>query len=347
MLTALADHAPPLFQTQADVQELIRAACEANADIASFHDLGASEDGRPLFGVVLGTGPKAVSLIAGNHADEPVGPETLRLFLLEGIKQRERLAPLFERFRFVVVPHTNPDGEARNQAWMAAWPDVQAYVREVRREAPGRDVEFGFPAMRAENRAVSGFLQAHAPFALHMSLHGMAFSEGAMLLINRPWAFRTERLQAGFAEAARGAGLRLHDHNRKGEKGFFYLGPGFTTTPEGEAMRTFFRSQGDEATAAFFHEASMDFVEGLGGDPLCLVTELPLFLVEREGTMYDPGVPTAYLAFKERLPEWKLLLQRGGDDSDLLSGFRLQPLNLTVAIRLQLQALQLGLETVT
>ena len=346
MLAALADHAPSSFQIQADVQESIRAVCEANADIASFHDLGESEDGRPLLGVVLGTGAKAVSLIAGNHADEPVGPETLRLFIREGLKRREALASLFEAFRFVVVPHTNPDGEARNQAWMTVWPDLEAYVQEVEREAPGRDVEFGFPSMRAENRAVSEFLQAHAPFSLHMSLHGMAFSEGAMLLINRPWTFRTERLQAGFAEAAREAGLRLHDHNRKGEKGFFYLGPGFTTTPEGGAMRTFFRSQGDEATAALFHASSMDFVERLGGDPLCLVTELPLFLVEREGAMYDPGVPAAYLAFKQRLPEWRLLLQQGDSASDLLSGFQIQPLSLATAIRIQLCALELGLETV-
>ena len=209
MLTALADHAPSSFQTQADVQEPIRAACEANADIASFRDLGESEGGRPLFGVVLGTGPKAVSLIAGNHADEPVGPETLRLFILKGLRQRGRLEALFEAFRFVIVPHTNPDGEARNQAWIEQWPDVQAYVREVKREAPGRDLEFGFPEMRAENRAVSDFLREHAPFALHMSLHGMAFSEGALLLINRPWAFRTERLQAGLRRGCARGGAAL------------------------------------------------------------------------------------------------------------------------------------------
>ena len=88
-----------------------------------------------------------------------------------------------------------------------------------------------------------------------------------MLLIGRPWAFRTAPLQRAFAEAAREAGLRLHDHNRKGEKGFFYLAPGFTTTPEGEAMRTFFRAQGNEATAAHFHDSSMEFVQRLGGGP--------------------------------------------------------------------------------
>ena len=346
MLSSLADRAPSSFQTQADVRDRIRAACERHADVAAFHELGESEGGRPLWGVRLGTGPKAVSLLAGNHADEPVGPETLRLLILEGLAQRERLGPLLEAFRFAIVPHTNPDGEARNRAWMAAWPDVRAYVREVVREAPGRDLEFGFPSMRGENEAVSAFLHEHAPFALHMSLHGMAFSEGAMLLINRPWAFRTAPLQRAFAEAAREAGLRLHDHNRKGEKGFFYLAPGFTTTPEGEAMRTFFRAQGNEATAAHFHDSSMEFVQRLGGDPLCLVTELPLFVVEREGALYEPGVPTAYLAFKERLPEWKLRLARGEPEEPLLEGFRLQPLDLAAAVRLQLRALELGLEAV-
>ena len=346
MLLSLADHAPSSFQTQADVRDRIRAACETNADVATYRELGESEGGRPLYGVVLGTGPRAVSLVAGNHADEPVGPETLRLFILEGLRQRERLGPLLEAFRFAIVPHTNPDGEARNQAWMEAWPDVQAYAREAVREEPGRDLEFGFPSMRQENRAVAAFLEGHAPFALHMSLHGMAFSEGAMLLVNRPWAFRTEPLQRGFAEAAREAGIRLHDHNRKGEKGFFYLAPGFTTTPEGEAMRTFFRARGDEATAAHFHDSSMEFVQRLGGDPLCLVTELPLFVVEREGALYEPGVPTAYLAFKERLPEWKLRLQRGEAGAELLDGFRLRPLDLATAVRLQLRALELGLETV-
>lgn len=346
MLADLADRAPASFQTHAAVYGCLRAACEAHADVAAFYELGESENGRPICGVVLGTGPTSISLLAGNHADEPVGPETLRLLILEGLERCERLAPLLEAFRFVIVPHTNPDGEARNQRWIRAWPDAEAYVRHVVRERPGRDLEFGFPSMRPENRRVSAFLESHAPFALHMSLHGMGFSEGAMLLIDRSWSFRTEGVQQEFKEAARRAELRLHDHNRKGEKGFFYLGPGFTTTPEGEAMRTFFRAQGDEATAAHFHDSSMEFVQRLGGDPLCLVTELPLFVVEREGTMYEPGLPAAYLAFKERLPEWKLHLQRGTVPASFLEDFRLQPLSLAAAIRLQLRALELGLDVV-
>jgi hypothetical protein len=147
----------------------------------------------------------------------------LRTFILEGLRLRDELEPLFATFRFVIVPHVNPDGEARNSEWISRWPDTAAYIQHAFREPPGRDVEFGFPDMRVENRIVSGFLREHAPYVLHMSLHGMGFSEGAMLLIERHWAFRTEALRSAFATSTHEAGLRLHDHNRGGEKGFSSL----------------------------------------------------------------------------------------------------------------------------
>ncbi len=343
----LADLAPqaPRFHTPAETREAIRNACAAHPDFAAFHHLGESEEGRPLYGVTLGTGAQRVSLIAGNHADEPVGPETLHAFVLEGLAQREELSDLFERFRFAIVPHTNPDGAARNRAWIERWPDAEAYLQHAVREAPGRDLEFGFPAMRRENEAVSDFLRRHAPFVLHMSLHGMGFSEGAQLLIERHWTFRTQPLRDGFAEAVRADGLRLHDHNRKGEKGFFYVEPGFTTTPEGAAMRAFFRAKGDEEMAWKFHDSSMEFAKNLGGDPLCLVTELPLFVIGA-AVKSAPGVPAAYLRLKERLPEWRLRLERGRSLGEEMEAFGLRPLPLQMAMRLQLRALALGLEAV-
>ena len=191
-LTTLCIEGGVAFREHEATEAPIRAACAAHPDVASFEPLGESEEGRLLFGVVLGTGPRVVSLIAGAHADEPVGPETLRTFILESLRRRSAFADLFEAFRFVVVPHINPDGEARNRPWIEAWPDLAAFLQHVDRELPGRDLEFGFPAMRAENQLVAGFLRRYAPFSLHMSLHGMAFSEGAMLLIERHWAGRTQ-----------------------------------------------------------------------------------------------------------------------------------------------------------
>ncbi|PQJ33293.1 peptidase M14 [Salinibacter sp. 10B] len=342
-LTSLVDD-HPRFRTHGGVRRDLETACLHHPDIASFEEIGPSEEGAMLYGVRLGTGDRTVSLIAGNHADEPVGPETLRTLVINALSHRNKMEPWLRRYTFVIVPHTNPDGEARNRRWIEAWPDMEAYLRHAVREKPGRDLEYGYPAMRPENEHVSGFLQDHGPFAMHMSLHGMSASEGAMLLINRPWTFRTQELRDAFTEAAAAEGLRMHDHNRKGEKGFFWIEPGFQTTPRGDAMRTYFQAQDDPATARQFHDSSMEFVMSLGGDPLAMVTELPLFLVENEDP--TPGRPDQYLALRERLPEVKARLEQGKEVDDLLAPFKLRPVPLDVAMRLQLQALELGLEAV-
>ncbi len=330
------------LRTQEEVRGALEAACRSSNGLATFHEIGRSEEGRPLDAVVMGTGPRTVLLLAGAHADEPVGPETLRHLVLEGLQRPDLLQPLLERVRLVILPHINPDGEARNRSWTAAWPSLEAYLTGMVRELPGRDLEFGYPDLRVENRAIASFLQVHAPFILYVNLHSMGFAEGALLLIERHWSFRTEALQRAFANAARAAGLELHDHNRKGEKGFFYLGPGFMTTPEGEAMRTFFLAKGDPDMATPFRLSSMEFVRSLGGDPLCLVTELPLFVVQPRPA--PPGVPVAYLEFREQLPELRLRVAKGAPLDEARRLFGLRALPLTVAIRLQLQTIGFALE---
>ena len=342
-LTSLVDD-PTHFRTHGGIREDLETACAQHPDIATFRELGPSEEGAMLYGVRLGTGPHQVSLIAGNHADEPVGPETLRSFVLNALAHRNKMAPWLRRFQFVVVPHTNPDGEARNRRWIEAWPDPKAYLRHAVREEPGRDLEYGYPAMRPENEHVATFLREHGPFVMHASLHGMSAGEGALLLINRPWTFRTQGLRDAFVRTAAANGLRMHDHNRKGEKGFFWIEPGFQTTPRGDAMRTYFRAQDDPATAQRFHDSSMEFVMGLGGDPLAMVTELPLFLVRNENP--TPGTPNKYLALRDRLPEIRARLARGEAVDDLLAPFDLRPVPLETGMRLQLRAVELGLEAV-
>ena len=75
-------------------------------------------------------------------------------------------------------------------------------------------------------------------------------------------------------------------------------------------MRAHFHAMGDPVTAARFHDSSMEFVRTLGGDPLCLVTEMPLFLIAQPDPA-EPGHPAAYLAFKEVLPQLRLRAARG------------------------------------
>ena len=342
-LTRFADP-DPTFRTCKAAHEPLREACTRHPNVAQAVRLGESEQGRTVDGFILGTGDTIVSLIAGNHADEPVGPETLRTLVAGLLEHREDAEALLDAVTFYIVPHTNPDGEARNRPWIEAWPDLKAYARHVDRELPGRDLEFGFPNMRPENQHVAEFLRWHAPIDLHASLHGMAASEGAMLLINRPWTFRTEALQQGYREAAAEAGLRMHDHNRKGEKGFFWIDEGFQTTPRGEAMRTYFAAQGDEEMASRFHDSSMEMVMGWGEDPLCIVTELPLWVVRDDDP--TPGTPETYLALKNRLPDVKMRLEKGEPVDDLLAPFNVEPLPISTAMHLQLTALTLALEAV-
>lgn len=354
------------FCTNAHVLAELEAACMANPDLATFELIGRSEQGRPIAGVTLGHGPRLVTLVAGAHADEPVGPATLRTFILETLASRDWLADkgsfadLFTRYTFRIVPHANPDAEAVNQPWIEAWPDVGAFVTHRLREQPGRDVEFGYPVLRPENRAVSRFLFDYSPVALHASLHGMAFSEGALLLIERHWAAAfpeaLQRLQAGFLTAASEiAGLAPHDQNRSGDKGFRYLGPGFWTTPEGTAMRDYFLRHGDTETAARFFLSSMELARVVGYDaprkawPLCLVTELPLWRVEADPTS-PPGEARQFQAFKERLPELTAKALRGdlaaSEIAALRSEFGLDPLDVKVAVRLQLAVIDLGLAAI-
>ena len=325
----------------------MKKACDGS-DNGQWLEIGKSEEGRSIYGAILGNGPKTISLIAGSHSDEPVGPETLRT-LISNIGTLEKKNPeLFQQFTFLIIPHINPDGEAENWKWISDWPDLHSFIRHAYRELPGRDLEFGYPEMRVENCAVAAFIQQHAPVDLHMSLHGMAFSEGVMLLIERHWIDRTVALRESFIDFVTKQGLSLHDHDRGGEKGFEYIGPGFTTTPEGRAMNKYFMEQGDPDTAGKFHLSSMEYVRTLDGDPLCLVTELPLFRVHfADERPTQKGVPEAYLEWKNKLPLLRAKLDRGESIENELQLFHIQPLPLSTAMSIQLQAIELALQIIS
>lgn len=367
MTLADLDTGDARFQTSDRVFDTLRRACASNPDLAEFEVIGESEEGRPIAGVTLGVGPLAVSLVAGAHADEPVGPETLRTLVLEGLAMRGwgtddgGLEDLFQRFTLRIVPHVNPDGEARNQSWIREWSDdaeereatLGAYLRGRRREPPGRDVEFGYPDLRIENRVAHEFLFGAGPVACHASLHGMGFSEGALLLIENAWIDDplATPLREGFAEAAHASGFRLHDHDRGGEKGFRYHGPGFWTTPEGRAMEAHFLAAGDPETAARFRLSSMEAALAagpephLGRPPLCVVTELPLFALTADADR-QPGVPVVLNAFQRTAGE---LAEAAGERQPLapmIDPLGLRPVPLALAMGLQLRTLDLALDVV-
>jgi hypothetical protein len=260
--------------------------------------IGRSREGREILGAVLGRGPRRVSLIAGCHSDEPVGPAMLRrLVSYLGSNPEDRL---LEDYAWYVVPHVNPDGEARNAVWSDLSDhtlpaadhlgqedrvfDLYLYLRNVMREKPGDDMEFGFPRgpaddeARPENRAVADFLAGGAPFGLHGSFHSIAFAPGPWFLIEPAWIDRTGGLREALRKRVRSMGYGLFDVDRGGEKGFRRIDEGFSTRPDSRSMVAWFEQRGDPEMAARFRPSSMEHVRSLGGDPFTFVSEMPLFL---------------------------------------------------------------------
>lgn len=275
--------------------------------------IGTSREGRPIEAFRYGSGSKNISLIAGNHADEPVGPLLLRK-LVTFLSHLSQDHYLLSKYNWWIVPHTNPDGESLNRAWYTdedSETDLVRYLRYVVREAPGEDLEFGypiqgaFPSLRPESEAVYTFWQeAKGSFDLHVSLHGMGSAYGAWFLIDEAWIGRTKDLRRECAERTRRLGFPLYDVDRFGEKGFRRIAEGFCTRPDAAQMRSYFLQQGDSATAEQFYPSSMESIRSLGGDCLTLVSEMPLFLFPKR--VRTLTWPDPYLnEWKEQFQSWK------------------------------------------
>lgn len=272
--------------------------------------IGRSREGREILGAVLGSGPRRVSLIGGCHSDEPVGPAMLRRLASHLSSHPD------DRHTWYLVPHVNPDGEARNAVWSepgfrAGVFDLGRYLRNAMREKPGDDIEFGFPDLRPENRAVADFLAPGAPFTLHGSFHSIAFAPGPWFLIEPAWIDRTRELRDRLRKRVRDLGYGLFDVDRGGEKGFRRIDEGFSTRPDSRSMIAWFEERGDPETASKFRPSSMEYVRSLGGDPFTFVSEMPLFLRPLpEGDTGRPDDPI-FRAWLERVA---LSGEEPGDD---------------------------------
>lgn len=320
-------------------------------------EIGRSRDGRPVRGFRLGGGERRVSLIGGAHADEPVGPWMLRR-LVPWLAAKDDADPLLRDWHWSIVPHANPDGEERNRAWsepdgappaLSEGFDLRRYASETVRELPGDDIEFGYPrnlhetGARPENEAIAEFLaeiaEHEGPFALHVTFHGMAYAGGPWFLLEEKWVDRTVDFRRALAAEVERLGYALHDVQRHGEKGFHRIARGFCTRPDSKAMIAHFIGLGDTETAGKFRPSSMEFVRGLGGDPLTLVSEMPLFIVDGAGDRIDPGDPVMTSFRDEALPRFLA-------DPAAPPPANVRPMPLADQMRLQLAMLEHGLGAV-
>jgi hypothetical protein len=169
----------------------------------------------------------------------------------------------------------------------------------------------------------------------------MALAEGAWWLVGREWVDRTDDLRRRLADLFNRLGLGRHDIDRRGEKGFTRIERGFSTTPTGTAMRAYFEARGEPETARLFLSSSMEYVQSLGGDPLVMVSEIPMFRIHGGGRVPDPpGQETPFTRVRGRLDGVRAALKREdrGPLEALVEEFDIRP----VPFRRQVQGIVLG-----
>lgn len=320
--------------------------------------IGASVAGASLSAYRLGTGDRRISLIAGCHADEPVGPIFLDR-LVRFLATQPASADILTRFTWWIVPDVNPDGAQKNRAWttdVTTAYDLAAYLGSAARELPGDDIEFGFPRdrndneARPENRAVVAWWQSDLrPFVLHVSLHGMAVAGGPWFLIDPDWSERCDILMRRCRDVTRTLGFELHDVQRNGEKGFTRIARGFATRPNSKAMAKYFIERNDPTTAARFRPSSMETVRTFGGDALTLVSEAPLFVLPGVGEQITPSDAVA-ASWRERLAEWRERL-RAGERPEIVrreaAAAGVMPVPVTDQMHIQWEMIRAGVEQAT
>jgi len=138
----------------------------------------------------------------------------------------------------------------------------------------------------------------------------MGFAAGPFFLIDRAWEDRCEMLKASCRQRAEALGYTLHDVERHGEKGFFRFERGFASRPDSKLMAAYFEALGDSATASRFWPSSMETLRSFGGDPLTLVSEMPLFILPGVGDRPGPPDPVAE-RWKKRIDGWRSELSAG------------------------------------
>jgi hypothetical protein len=282
-----------------------------NIPASNKQTIGYSRQQRPLFAYLFGSGNQQVSLMAGAHADEPTGPRLLN-HLVNFLTSLSASHPLLQNYTWYIIPHINPDGENKNLRWYSYQDevyDLANYLQYVIREKPGDDIEWGFPnqennALRPENEAAYNFWQQNKDgFQLHASLHSMGKSYGPWFLIDEQFLSQSDYIQQVCKEETIKAGYQLFDIDRKGEKGFSRIAPGFATKPQSKAMKLFFLQKNQPEMAEKFHASSMEAIKSIGGNPLTIVSEMPLFVLPKNDQ--DISWPNGGLdKWNNKLKEW-------------------------------------------
>jgi len=186
----------------------------------------------------------------------------------------------------------------------------------------------------------------------------MGYASGAWFLIGAGQLDSRPTLATCLATNAARSGFALHDIERNGEKGFNRIAPGFCTTPSSDKMRQYFLEQNDPDMAAWFRLNSMEYVQSLGGDPLLMVSEIPIFALDGtwtpetrclDASSWCPQKPapapgsTRYETFRQELGRLRTNPSNDAGYRELIERYKVTPVPFDVQVKLQMQMVLCGL----
>ena len=106
----------PVFDSFCSVDKLNALVEECQADKRFTIDVpGASQQGEPIYHVQFGQGTTKVLIVAGPHADEPIG--SLTVFSLLTLLKNSNEELLKQDIEWHIVPCVDPDGAKLNEGW--------------------------------------------------------------------------------------------------------------------------------------------------------------------------------------------------------------------------------------
>jgi len=169
------DHVPQRPPTWAELQQRIRQLADARPDVCQMSTTGRSRQGQDLPLLTVRGGAVNVGVVAGAHANEPVGGATV-LALAERVLSQPELR---EAVTWYLLPSSDPDGLLLTEPWFSSsWPPtMEAYHRGFYRPASQDLPEWTFPvqdgvsALLPETQAMMKFIDS-VPMAALISLHG-------------------------------------------------------------------------------------------------------------------------------------------------------------------------------
>lgn len=150
---------------------------------------GSSYQGEPIYHVVFGEGKVKVLVVAGPHADEPIGSVTV--FSLLTLLNNNNQELVKQDIQWHIVPCIDPDGAKLNEGWTQEAFSHKSFMENFHKQDhldqvdasfPIKFKEFNFDKPTQEARVLMGILEELRP-DYYFSLHN-AFAGGGYFYIS-------------------------------------------------------------------------------------------------------------------------------------------------------------------